>query len=259
MHVVYYVSGRHGVSINKCTRLLRLISMRWIQILPDLYWRETTSTEVENLWFDKSFDFKLMIIILLRMGASAISRATFFFSYLFSFYPSCISHLILRRCARVLSGHSSRHCFPLFGAVSWNWERLLGGGWLGGGGAMAHSSSTYSVFSPTEMFLLLFSSRPSVLDQRSLGESVKSYSSLMIPFPNCGLIIQRDEISTSSMTITLSIYIHQPLPPFKVRSPTFLSCSYFQDYYLAKKKKIGFLAYETVGLQTTAWREAEIS
>lgn len=108
--------------------------------------------------------------------------SNYFLSYLFSFYPACSLQFILQWCAWLHSSHSSRHCFPLFGAVSWNWGRLLG--WYGS------FFLALTLCSRQQRCSKYFS--PYALDQWSLDESVKLYmqcGSLMI-FVSSDLVSQ---------------------------------------------------------------------
>lgn len=119
----------------------------------------------------------------------------YFLSYLFSFYPACSLQFILQWCAWLLSSHSSRRCFPLFGAVSWNWERLLG--WYGS------FFLPLTLFSSTEMFLVFFSSCPGSVVIIWVSEITYASWCSDHPLPRPGFLAwnQNPKISRSSILI----------------------------------------------------------
>lgn len=77
-----------------------------------------------NLSYDKLFGINFTWKFNNRRHPAEVLTIFFFLnyfpSYLFSFYPACSLLFILQWCAWLLSSHSSRLCFPLFGAVRWN-------------------------------------------------------------------------------------------------------------------------------------------
>lgn len=151
----------------------------------------------------------------------------YFLTYLFSFYPACSLQFILQWRAWLLTSHSSRHCFPLFGAVSWNWKGFAVV-WL--------ILPPVTLCSPQQRCPLYFS--PYALDQWLIGKSVKlcmQHSSLMIYFSD--LVPQHAVIFFSKKIIwkqnqkisTWSIMIKHPHSSTNSANPSFnYSC---KDFY----------------------------
>lgn len=139
-----------------------------------------------------------------------------FLSYLFSFYPACSLQFILQWCAWLLSSHSSRHCFPLFGAVSWNWEKAFGVVWL--------ILPPLTLCSPQQRCSQYFSSCPGSVVIRRVSEIINAtrFSNDLLSTPGfptrCDFHIKTEAKDFHPINNDKALHLHSSTnsnPPFK--------------------------------------------